>query len=108
MNREDIKTILSKKGVNEKMLEMPAIIEPLYKRFMNSPKSELENEEVKVDEKGGFTYLGKIYSVKDEGVQIDIPGEDATVQVNKYGIETSYYDGSWMGFFQESREKMEK
>lgn len=98
MERNDIKEILKEKGVNEKFLEMPAIIEPIYQKYMNLPKSKLlESSYLKVTENGDFSFNGQNYSLTEDGAEITY--DDVSISINNYGIETSYSDGSWMGFF---------
>lgn len=99
MNREEVKSVLKTRGIDESLLEMPAIVEPIYQAYMNCPKSMLEEAvELDVDENGNFTFRKNNYTKLDnEGARIT--NEESTTKVNKYGIETSYADGSWMDLF---------
>lgn len=98
MNRDEVKSVLKAKGIDESLLEMPAIVEPIYQAYMNCPKSMLEEVELDVDENGNFTFRKNNYTKHEDG-GARITNEESTIKVNKYGIETSYADGSWMDFF---------
>ena len=57
MERADIKRVLKEMGVAKALLEMPAVIEPIYKEMMEKPESELKKEgAVNVDKDGNFTF----------------------------------------------------
>ena len=72
MERVDIKRVLKEMGVAKALLEMPAVIEPIYKEMMERPESELRKEgKVIVDEDGNFTFGDKKVRLRKNAIIIN-------------------------------------
>ena len=99
MERVDIKRVLKEMGVAKALLEMPAVIEPIYKEMMEKPESELKKEgAVNVDKDGNFTFGDRSVRLrKDHCAEISFG--DAKITTNSVGIEVEYQDGGWQDWF---------
>ena len=94
MERADIKRVLKELGVSEALIEMPAVVEPIYKEMMERPESDLRKEgKVTVDEDGNFTFGDKKIRLR----------EDAQITTNAVGIEMEYQDGGWQDWFSHNK-----
>lgn len=113
VTREEVKEELSKRGVNSKLLDMPAVLERVLPLLKDADYKEMQTKLdsiLTVSKNGDFSFATG-YSLKtsfeakeDEKVVIvGSPYEDSEIHVNKYGIEEQYYDGDWMGRFTQIR-----
>ncbi|MBR3613924.1 MAG: hypothetical protein IKL55_01960 [Clostridia bacterium] len=99
MERTDIKRILKEMGVAEALLEMPAVVEPIYKEMMEKTEKDLRNYgRLNVDENGDFSFGGKKVKLKENG-GAKITYRDAIITTNEYGIEIAYSDGNSFDIF---------
>ena len=99
MERTDIKKLLKEMGVAKSLLEMPAVIEPIYKEMMEKPESELKQEGiVVVDKDGNFTFGDRSVTLRKDG-SAEISFGDAQITTNSVGIEMEYQDGGWQDWF---------
>lgn len=103
MERADIKRVLKELGVQEALIEMPAVVEPIYKEMLESSESELRKEgKVVVDEDGNFTFGDrKVKLRKDKCAEITFG--DAQITTNAVGIEMEYQDGGWQDWFSHNK-----
>lgn len=99
MERSELKELLKELGVREELTEMPAIVEPLYKEWMEKTASAVKSSgDILVLANGDFK-VGK------KSVEFEITGgarvsyDDVTIDINEYGIEKSYSDGDFIGLF---------
>ena len=107
MERSELKELLKRKGVRPELIEMPAVVEPIYKDVVDKTVSQVENSEaLKANEDGTFRYTNRLISPSDTGGAVISYG-DATIDVNKYGIAIGYSDGSWMDYFSTTTRKPE-
>ncbi len=99
MERVDIKRVLKEMGVANELLEMPAVIEPIYRELMEKSEKELRKSgRVAVDEAGNFSYANRKIKL-DENGEAEIAFGDAVIRTNRYGIETYYSDGDTISFY---------
>lgn len=99
MERADIKRVLKEKGVAGALLEMPAVIEPIYKEMMEKTESDLSKQgKVNVDEQGNFSFGGRRIKLNEDGCA-EITFSDAKITTNSVGIEVAYEDGNWQDWF---------
>lgn len=99
MERSELKELLKELGVREELTEMPAVVEPLYKEWMEKTASAIKDSgKIVVLANGDF-------KTDKRSIEFEITGgarisyDDVTIDVNEYGIETSYSDGDFIGFF---------
>ena len=58
MERSELKELLKRKGVRPELIEMPAVVEPIYKDVVDKTVSQVENSEaLKANEDGTLTTL---------------------------------------------------
>lgn len=100
MNREELKKFLIERGVDERLVQMPAIIEPMLVtvRFTN-PLRLKEADLVQVKPDGTYKLGERIIKLEEDGTaQITPTGNDYNeyyvITVNQAGVEDSYSDGS--------------
>lgn len=121
MKREELKEYLKNIGVNEKLIEMPAVVEPIFEEFENKTIKELENSgRITALQNGDLNYIiGYSPCSKENGIE-NVPktkqikfdestggaiakiGSTVTIYINKYGIEEKYVE-SW-GYVDLNRE----
>ena len=99
MERVDIKRVLKEMGVAKALLEMPAVIEPIYKEMLEKPESELKKEGTVIGDKdGNFSFEDRNIKLrKDHCAEISFG--DAQITTNSVGIEVEYQDGGWQDWF---------
>lgn len=103
MERADIKRVLKELGVSEALIEMPAVVEPIYKEMMERPESDLRKEgKVTVDEDGNFTFGDKKIRLREDKCA-EITFGDAQITTNAVGIEMEYQDGGWQDWFSHNK-----
>lgn len=93
MERSEVKQILKEKGLDEKLLEMPAIVELVYQNALNNEMTveELnENEELVVSQNRDFIVDKRMITLCNDGT-ISI-GD--VIKINQYGIEESCEEGN--------------
>ena len=99
MNREELKQILREKGVSELLVEMPAVVEPLYKELMDCTTQEVRTSgRIVVDDEGNFSFDKRQVKVSP-GSGATISFDDVLIEANSYGIEIEYSDGNWQDYF---------
>ncbi len=105
MERSDIKRVLKDLGVAEALIEMPAVIEPIYKEMMERPERDLRKDgKVVVDDNGNFICDGRKIKLKEDGCA-EITFKDAKITTNPVGIEMAYEDGGQIDFFSNNTRK---
>ena len=105
MERVDIKRVLKELGVAEALIEMPAVIEPIYKEMMEKSARDLQKDgKVTVDDNGGFICNRRKVKLREDGCA-EIFFEDAHIITNSVGIEMSYEDGGAIDFFSNNTRK---
>lgn len=105
MERAEVKEYLKKLGVKPEFVEMPAIVEPIYKDLIDKTVSEIESKvKITVTPDGNFTIGDRsIVASEDGGAKVSY--SDVTIDVNEAGIAVGYSDGSWMDFFSDTHRK---
>lgn len=115
LTREEVKNELLQRGVNPKMLVMPAVMERMYEIVSSLALDEMKEKMdsfIKVGENGNFT-MAKNYatsasfSVGEDGKAVisGFPDADSIIHTNEAGIEIAYEDGDWMGRFSQISRK---
>lgn len=100
MNREGLKKLLIEKGVDPRLTEMPAIMEPLLAEVTyTNPVALKEKDFIQVRDDGTYKLAKRIVSFNADGTVTIRPekityGEDYDITVNQEGIEVSYSDGN--------------
>ena len=105
MERAELKELLKRKGVKPELLEMPAVVEPIFKDVVD--KTVLQDErsnDIKANPDGVFSYQNRVVTPGEDGGAVISYG-DATIDVNSYGIAIGYSDGSWMDYFSHTSRK---
>lgn len=99
MERVELKELLKSMGIDEKLVEMPAIIEPIYKEVMDKTVNQVRKSGIiAVQEPDKFLFDKKSITLeKDGGASVDY--DDVSIRINSYGIQTSYSDGNEYDFF---------
>ena len=99
MERAELKELLKRKGVKPELLEMPAVVEPIFKDVVDKTVSQVErSNDIKANPDGVFSYQNRVVTPGEDGGAVISYG-DATIDVNSYGIAIGYSDGSWMDYF---------
>lgn len=105
MERSELKELLKRKGVKPELIEMPAVVEPIYKDVVDKTVSQVEkSDDLKVNPDGVFVFNKRAVTPSETGGAVIAYG-DATIDVNEYGIAISYSDGSWMDYFSHTSRK---
>lgn len=92
MERKELKKFLVDMKINEKLTEMPAIVEPLYEEFMEDTTAEMKkSKRIKVSKDGNFSFDDKNISLGEDGEAV-IESENTKIIVNRFGIEESYFN----------------
>jgi len=114
ISREELKLYLKDIGVNDKLIEMPAVTEPIFKEFENKSIKELrESGRIIVLQNGDLDYIMGYSSLRGKNGLETVPkkkqikfdeatggaiatelGGIVTIKINQYGIEVEY-DESW-------------
>ena len=96
MNRKDVQVQMRKLGVDERLIKMPAIVEPIYSKYKWSGIEVLEsNKEIYYAENGLLVISGQYIEIRDDGtVKLTRVGNSEDCKIlNKYGLEESYDEG---------------
>lgn len=95
MDRKELKQILIERGVSARLVEMPAVMEPIYRELFDKTSSEVrETRRIFVDEEGGFSFDTRQIKLSP-GSGATISYDDVLIEANIYGIEIEYSDGSY-------------
>lgn len=88
MNRVELKCLLRKLGVNERLIQMPAIVEPLYKETVDYTEDKVRRDKLIYFKNGILTIARRIIKLKEDGtVEIECLDSGDIIWVNEYGIE---------------------
>lgn len=99
MNRVELKRILREMGVSDLLVEMPAVVEPIYKELMDCTTQEVvECGRFTVDDEGNFSFDKRQIRVSP-GSGATISFDDVLIEANAFGIEIEYSDGNWQDYF---------
>lgn len=100
MDREELKKLLIEKGVDPRLTEMPAIVEPLLATVMFvNPIKLKESDLIQVRKDGTYKLGERIVKLNEDGTATvtsdgKTSSDDYVITVNKEGIEVSYSDGN--------------
>lgn len=99
MERAELKELLKNMGIDEKLVEMPGIVEPIYKEVMDRTINQVSgNRMISVHEPSKFSFDNKSITLdKDGGAYVTY--DDVSIRLNSYGIQTSYSAGNEYDFF---------
>ena len=104
MKKIEIKHMLRDMGLNPILTEMPCVIEPIYQRCKDKTLEEVKDtQKIGVHQDGNCCNIyGRCIILNKDGTAT-ILGENTysgyKITTNNLGIETSYYDGSWIDHF---------
>lgn len=105
MERSELKELLKRKGVKPELIEMPAVVESIFKEVIDKTVSQVEKSgEIEVRGDGTFKFGNRVVTPGDNGGAVIAFG-DATIDVNQAGIAISYQDGGWMDYFSHTYRK---
>lgn len=103
MDRFEIKQMLLDMGVRSELVEMPAILEQIYKEFSDVPLDRArKTTRIAIRENGNFSFGNAVISLDKDGGATIVDG-DLVVKTNEYGMETAVLDGETFGQFNNSR-----
>lgn len=86
-------------GVNNMLVEMPAVVEPIYRELFDQTSSEVRDcDRFIVYEDGSFSFDDKQITLSP-GSGATISYEDVLIEVNSYGMEIEYSDGNYQDKF---------
>lgn len=115
LTREEVKNELLQRGVNPKMLEMPAVMERMYGVVSSLTLDEMKKKMdsfVRVEQDGSFKMAknysaSAVFSIKEDGKAViyGFPYDDSVIYTSEEGIEVGYYDGDEMGRFSQTSRK---
>ena len=100
MDRKEFISLLRQMGTNDKLLEMPGIIEPIFSKLKNKTEREIRNTKALLVLKSGNISFGDTDCfVSGDGEKAKIVKGDKEIEVNKDGIQTSLNMGSGPSFY---------
>ena len=102
MTRNEIISVLKDKGVNSKLLEMPAIVEYLYDTYLKTLTTTelLDSKSFSVDSNGNFTFGSTSFSLDGNGAKRYNTNSGRIVHINEYGIEDlEYSEDDWRDLY---------
>lgn len=103
MNRFEIKQMLLDMGVKNELVEMPAILEQIYREFSDVPlENARKTTRIAVRENGNFSFGNAVISLDRDGGATIVDG-DLVIKTNEYGMEVAELDGETFGQFNNSR-----
>lgn len=103
MNRFEIKQMLLDMGVRSELVEMPAILEQIYREFSDVPlENARKTTRIAVRENGNFSFGNAVISLDKDGGSTIVDG-DLVIKTNEYGMEVAELDGENFGQFNNSR-----
>lgn len=103
MDRFEIKQLLIDMGVRTELVEMPAIVEQIYREFSDVSLDRVrKSSRIVVREHGNFSFGNAVISLDKDGGATVVDG-DLVVKTNEYGIETSISEGDQFGRFSNVR-----
>ena len=103
MDRFEIKQMLLDMGVKNELVEMPAIVEQIYREFSDVPLDRArKTTRIAVRENGNFSFGNAVISLDKDGGATIVDG-DLVIKTNEYGMEVSELDGENFGQFNNSR-----
>lgn len=97
MNRKDVQAQMRKLGVDERLIKMPAIVEPIYSKYKWSSIDALErNKEIYYEENGLLVISGQYIDIREDGsVKLTQKDDSDNYRIlNKYGLEVDYGEGN--------------
>ncbi len=100
MDRKDFITFMKEIGTDERLLEMPGIIEPIYLKLKDKSESEIRNlKSLLVLKSGGISFEDVDYFLTNDGERAKIVKGDKEIEVNRYGIQVSMNSGDGSTFY---------
>lgn len=112
LTRDEIRNELLERKVNEKLVQMPAVMERMYEALSDLTLEDMKkniDDFLSVEQNGSFKINDSkaLFSIREDGSAVvsGIPYEDSIIHVNKEGIEVAYEDGDWMGRFSQISRK---
>ena len=103
MDRIEIKQLLIDMGVKQEFVEMPAIVEQIYREYSDvSLERARKANRIVVRENGNFSFGNAVISLDKDGGATIVDG-DIVIKTNEYGMETSFLEGDQFGRFSNVR-----
>ncbi len=100
MERKDFISLLRQMGTNDKLIDKPGIIEPIYLKLRNKSEKEIKNTKaILILRNGDISFEDVDYFVTKDGEEAKIAHGDIEICVNKYGIQTSKNSGDGSNFY---------
>ena len=88
MNRVELKCLLRKLGVNERLMQRPAGVEPLYRETVDYTEDKVRRDKLIYFKNGTLTIARREIKLKEDGtVEILCLDTGDIIWVNEYGIE---------------------
>ena len=106
MDRKDFINLMKEIGTNDKLLEMPGIMEPIYLKLKDKSESEIRNtKSLLILKSGGISFEDVDYFLAADGERAKIVKGDKEIEVNKFGIQVSMNSGDGSTFYSYMKRK---
>ena len=100
MERKDFISLLRQMGTNDKLIDKPGIIEPIYQKLKNKSEKEIKNtKSILILRTGNISFEDVDYFLTGDNDEAKIAHGDMEICVNKYGIQTSMNSGDGSTFY---------
>ena len=100
MDRKDFFSLLRQLGTNDKLIDKPGIIEPIYEKLKEKSANDVINTKaLLILKSGAISFQDVDYFLTDNGEDAKIIYGDKEIGVNKFGIQVSLNSGDGSNFY---------